>query len=143
MKDLSLRDFRTDFLKEGVYRFVVITSAPETCEADYLDVEAFSGFRAHALKAPFKLCLRLLEYIMAEFNLTFVKQYDYFHAGQLLIAATDKNGNFPMEVCWGGKPGKHNCTWETFTSLRDALKFVEKVENAFIGHEDTASMTPG
>ena len=133
MNDLSLKGFRTDFItKKGVYCFVVITSVPETFEAYDLDVEAFSGFRAYAPKFPFKLCLTLLEYIMAKLNLTFVRKFDYYHVGQLIIATTDLKGGFPMEVCWGAKPGKLDCTWEVFTSLSEALDCVERIENEYI-----------
>jgi hypothetical protein len=130
MDDISLANFRTDFLTEkGVFRFVVITEAPERCESQRLDIDAYSGFRAKAPKGFFILCLRAFEYVLDKFNLCVTRRYDYYHKGQLIIATTDLQEGFPMEVCWGGKPGKHDCQWEVFTSLKEALEVVQMIEN--------------
>lgn len=140
MDDLSLENFRTDFLGEnGAFRFVVITSVPERYEAyDGIGIEADSYCRHHVPTKPFELLLKLFGYLASKLGLYLTKPYDYFHVGELIIATTDRDGSRPMEVCWGGKPGKHNCTWETFTSLREALEFVKRVEDAFIDQKDTA-----
>lgn len=132
MDDLCLQDFRTEFLAEGgAFRFVVITSVPDTCEVyDGLGIGAYP-YRPVAQRAT-RLLLKLVRCVLATLGLYLVMPYHYFHVGQLIVAVTDRNGNRPCEVCWSGKPGKHGCTWETFVSLRDALKFVERVENGYI-----------
>ncbi len=59
--------------------------------------------------------------------------YVYFHIGQIIICDTDETGASPRETPWGAKPGKHDCTVETFTDLAEAIEFAKSVVNDSIG----------
>ncbi len=46
---------------------------------------------------------------------------DYFHIGQIIVC--DVTGGIPIEVGTHMKPGKHQCRYEQFEVLDEAIEF--------------------
>ena len=105
-------DFDISTLKidedDWFYRFAVITSVPPYV-FEYADKPIWK---------------RIIERLAG-----IAPRYTYYHVGQIVICTCYEDGSGMREVGWGAKPNKHNCGYETFTSMVEAIQYAERIAN--------------